>query len=66
MNKDIYEKKFNEYLSLAENGIKEFFIPATEVEKAMEYTLSAGGKSSAKAKKRDNAGNKPFLHNTPF
>jgi len=44
MNKDIYEKKFNEYLSLAENGIKEFFIPATEVEKAMEYTLSAGGK----------------------
>ncbi len=44
MNNEIYEKKFNAYLSLAQKGIKEFFVPDTEVEKAMEYTLSAGGK----------------------
>lgn len=44
MNDKLFELVFNEYLTIAEEGIEEFFTPCAEVEKAMEYTLSAGGK----------------------
>ena len=45
---------------------REVFGPTPWLQGFYFAALSAGGKSSAKAKQRDNAGNKPFLHNTPY
>ena len=44
MNSKLFELVFSEYLTIAEEGLEEYFAPTAEVEKAMEYTLSAGGK----------------------
>ena len=40
MNSKLFELVFSEYLTIAEEGLEEYFAPTAEVEKAMDYVVA--------------------------